>query len=161
MSATLNDNAAKAVSNQEGEVGSHVPRTGPQTTHGHQPGQIVGNDNIPTSHVQTLPPGTAPAQNTFAPNTQASSVPGQADNPESVNPETEGQGATAALDTFPGATSGTMNTGLGKPMQGETSAEKHHDGQAHRKHQGQGLQGVGASEAGHFDQQGSTGKRVP
>jgi hypothetical protein len=34
MSATIKENATKSVSNQEGEIGSHVPRSEPLTTHG-------------------------------------------------------------------------------------------------------------------------------
>ena len=41
MSASINEDAAKAVSNQTGQVGSHVPRDQPQTTHG------VSNDPSP------------------------------------------------------------------------------------------------------------------
>lgn len=39
---------------------------------------------------------------------------------------------------MPGATSGSVNTGLGKPMQGQTSTEIRHDGQHHRKADGGG-----------------------
>ena len=34
----------------------------------HQPGQLVGNDTVPEFNAKTLPPGTAPKQNTFQPN---------------------------------------------------------------------------------------------
>lgn len=48
-----------------------------------------------------------------------------------------------------------MHTGLGKPLQGETSAEQRHEGQHHRKNpggKGSGLVGVGASGAPSGDQ---------
>lgn len=34
MSATINEDATNSVSHQQGEIGSHVPRKGPETTHG-------------------------------------------------------------------------------------------------------------------------------
>lgn len=50
-----------------------------------------------------------------------------------------------------GSTSQDVNTGLGQPMVGQTSSELHHDGQAHRKHHGGGLEGVGASKQDRFE----------
>lgn len=96
--------------------------------------------------------GTAPADKTFTPNPQGT-VPSQAANPSATS-------TTSASATLGGATSGDVNAGLGKPIQGQSSAELRHDGQAHRQHQAGGLQGVGASGAGHFDQ-ASSGNRVP
>lgn len=122
---------------------------------------LAGKDHIPESHVQTMPAGTAPADKTYAPQSTQSSVPGQANNDLSVDPETEGMGSTSASDTLGGATSADVHTGMGHPGAGMTSNELRHDGNKHRDAKAQGLQGVGASGAGHYDQQGSSGKRVP
>ena len=101
-----------------------------------------------------MPAGSAPADRTFAPNTGATSIPGEA-----LNPDADPEGTTSASDTLGGATSGDVHTGIGKPASGMTSQEAHHDMQGGRKKHTQGLQGV-ASGAEHFDMQGSTGKRV-
>lgn len=45
---------------------------------------------------------------------------------------------TSAEDTLGGATSQDVNRGLGVPIQGQTSAELHHNGHQHRKTQRQG-----------------------
>jgi hypothetical protein len=37
-------------------------------------------------------------------------------------------------------------SGLGKPVQGQSSAELHHDGQSHRKRQREGLAGLAETE---------------
>ena len=47
---------------------------------------------------------------------------------------------TSASDTLTGATSADAHYGHGQPVQGETSAQIHHDGQAHRKRQGGGVE---------------------
>ncbi|KZV59841.1 hypothetical protein PENSPDRAFT_760301 [Peniophora sp. CONT] len=47
---------------------------------------------------------------------------------------------TSASDTLTGATSADVHYGHGRPVQGESSAEMHHDGQAHRKRQGGGVE---------------------
>ena len=52
---------------------------------------------------------------------------------------------TSAADTIGGATSAEVHTGLGHP--GQTSSERRHDGQRHRKNPGQSLEGVGKSGA--------------
>lgn len=151
MSATINDNAAKAVSNQTGEIGSHVPRTGPIETSGvrsiclspcftqisqltsttkHQPGRQVGNNAAPESHIQTLPAGSAPPSRTFAPQNDAD-VPASGD----------------AAATLAGATSADVAQVLGQPVQGQSSAELRHDGKSHRAGEGGGLQSVPAEHA--------------
>nr|POE85169.1 hypothetical protein CFP56_67327 [Quercus suber] len=107
-----------------GEFSSRAPREGPMTTHGHQPGQLVGNDAAPEFSAETLPAGTAPKDRTFAPQN---------------DPEVAAGGDTKASDTVMGATSSDVHAGLGKPVQGQSSAEVRHDGQSHRKNVGQGL----------------------
>lgn len=106
----------------------------------HAPGTKVGKDAYPESHVQAFPPGTAPRENTFYPNT--SDTPGQALNPEAT--------AYTAANDFPGATSADVHTGFGKPIQGQTSAESHGANLGRRNHESAGLEGVGASGKDNF-----------
>lgn len=107
----------------------------------HKPGVLVGNDAAPSFSAQTLPPGTAPADRTFEPDTKTE-VPSQASYPADAD---EDAPLTSASDTLVGATSADVYTGLGKPLQGETSTEEHR-----RKNPGgygAGLVGTGASGA--------------
>lgn len=104
------------------------------TTSQHKPGVNVGNDAIPEFSAQTLPPGSAPASNTHKPN-NISDVPPVANY---RNDNEADSGVASATSTLGGSTSGDVNTGLGKPMQGQTSAELRHDGQSHRKAVGGG-----------------------
>lgn len=106
-------------------------------TQQHKPGvQASPADHAPEFSAQTLPPGTAPAKDTFTPNPSgADAIPGQADNPN-LSATSGGDSGTGALD-MPGATSGDVHTGLGHPGSGQTSNEvRHHGG-------GAGLEGVG------------------
>ena len=107
----------------------------------HQPGKLVGNDNVPEFEAQTLPPGSAPADRTFQPN-PVGEVPPQANMMDDADPSSE---QASAADTIPGSTSADVHTGLGHPGSGQTSNELRHDGEKGRKNPGQGLQGVGAS----------------
>ncbi|TVY56159.1 hypothetical protein LCER1_G003310 [Lachnellula cervina] len=132
MSANRNP---ESVSNQ-GEFHSRVPRSEPMTTKGHAPGVKVGNDAAPEFSAQTLPAGTAPAENTFQPNTQ-SSIPGQANNPN-ISKETW----TSAQDSLPGATSADVHTGIGHPGSGQTSNELH----GTEKKERSGVAGRGGSD---------------
>lgn len=70
--------------------------------------------------------GSAPSKDTFTPNTE-SEVPGQALNDAAT-------ARTDALDSLPGATSGSVYnaTEFGKPGQGESSAEAHSNRTKHR-----------------------------
>ncbi|KAK3702983.1 hypothetical protein LTR37_014713 [Vermiconidia calcicola] len=150
MSANANSDA---VAHQEGsgqnsgsgEFMSKIKRDQPMQTGGHQPGQMVGNDAVPEFKAETLPPGSAPAANTFKPN-NVSDIPPQANMaPERADPESE---QAHASDTIGGATSGDVHTGLGHPGQGQSSKELHHDGQAGNKAPGKSLEGVGATTEG-------------
>ncbi|KAB2569237.1 uncharacterized protein LTHEOB_5268 [Lasiodiplodia theobromae] len=133
MSATINDDAVKAVSNQEGQIGSHVPPSEPLEKGGHKPGVLATKaDKAPEFHAQTLPAGSAPASHTHIPNPTTSSLP-----PDTTT-------TTSASDTLLGATSADVYTGLGHPGQGQTSTELRHDGSHGRAKQGTGLVGVGA-----------------
>ncbi|GAB7359869.1 hypothetical protein MBLNU230_g7397t1 [Neophaeotheca triangularis] len=113
MSTTHNVDAVanKMPTGGSGEFHSKREGDGPQTTHGHKPGVNVGNDAVPEFNAKTLPPGSAPASNTFRPN-NSSEVPPIASHAD-------------ASSTLGGATSGDVNTGMGKPMQGQTSQELH------------------------------------
>ncbi|KXH26164.1 hypothetical protein CSIM01_11434 [Colletotrichum simmondsii] len=131
----------ESINNKQGEFHPSVPRSEPLTTKGHAPGTKVGNDAYPEFHAQAYPAGTAPRENTFQPQ-NAQEIPGQALNPEATT-------YTAAQD-FPGATSGDVHTGLGKPVQGQTSAELHGANVGRRDKESAGLEGVGASGKDNF-----------
>ncbi|KAI4632656.1 hypothetical protein J4E80_000013 [Alternaria sp. BMP 0032] len=103
------------------QFAGHVAPSEPLMKGGHQPGKLVGNDAVPEFNAQTLPAGTAPASKTFQPN------------PDLNNQKMYHQ----ASDTIQGATSGDVHTGLGQPVQGQTSQELH-DGSS----KGQGLAGL-------------------
>jgi len=141
MSATRDENAVNAVSNQGGEFRSRIERDEPMTTKGHKPGvKASPNDNVPEFSAETLPAGSAPASRTFQPN-PTGEVPPVANYSSDMDP---GSGTANASDTLSGATSADVHTGLGHPGQGQTSTELRHDGEHHRKKQGGGLIGVGA-----------------
>ncbi|MCJ1247108.1 hypothetical protein MMC30_004319 [Trapelia coarctata] len=131
----------------QGEFRSHVPPSEPLTTRGHKPGTKVGNDAAPTFTAKTLPPGSAPADRTFAPN-PTSETPSQANNPDVLPSEDKESTYTPASATLIGATSEDVHTGLGKPMQGQTHGdEKGRLGKRDTGREG-GLAGVGASGMG-------------
>ncbi|PGH03027.1 hypothetical protein GX51_04345 [Blastomyces parvus] len=124
--------------NPKGEFHPSARRSPPMEIHGHKPGTKASPaDYAPEFHAQTLPAGTAPADRTFAPHTGGMA-------------QEEG---THAIDALGGADSRELNKGLGQPMWGETSAQLHHDGQAHPKHHGSGLEGVGASSREYMDEE--------
>ncbi|KAL9583163.1 MAG: hypothetical protein Q9212_002868 [Teloschistes hypoglaucus] len=126
-----------AMTNAQGEFQPHKPRDEPETTHGHKPGVLVGNDNAPEFSAKTLPAGSAPADRTFKPN-NISEVPGQADNPDVLRSHGKESTHTTASSTLGGATSQDVHTGMGKPIQGQTVSDA-------KGAQGGGLAGVGAS----------------
>ena len=103
-------------------------------------------DNKSTYSAQTVPPGTAPKENLFQPNPQET-VPGQT---SEMSERSHGKESThtTASSTLGGATSQDVHKGMGKPAVGQTSAEIRHECEAHRKHPGAGLTGVGASGKG-------------
>ncbi|KAI1765662.1 hypothetical protein GGR53DRAFT_254093 [Hypoxylon sp. FL1150] len=115
----------------QGEFHSRKPGAEPLTHHGHKPGVKVGNDAVPEFHAEKYPPGTAPREHTFQPH------------PEGEIPVQEQ--VTDPSDTLTGATSQTVHTGYGKPMQGMTGRELHGMHPGKRKKERSGLEGVGAS----------------
>ncbi|KAI6086441.1 hypothetical protein F4821DRAFT_238264 [Hypoxylon rubiginosum] len=109
----------------QGEFHSRKPGAEPLTTTGHKPGVKVGNDAVPEFHMEKHAPGTAPREHTFQPRPEG-------ETPTEVDPS----------DTLTGATSQSVHTGYGQPIQGQTSNELHG---GHRKKERSGLEGVGAS----------------
>ncbi|OHE99329.1 hypothetical protein CORC01_05370 [Colletotrichum orchidophilum] len=95
----------------------------------------------PQFHPQAYPADTAPRENTFQPQ-NAQEIPGQALNPDAT--------AHAATHDFPGATSVDVHAGLGKPVQGQTSAERHGANLGRRDKESVGLEGVGTSGKDNF-----------
>lgn len=124
-----------------------MPSASPPTTPNilqHKPGVIASErDAAPEFTAQTLPPGTAPKENTFVPqpNNEVPPSTNYATNPRAVDPDST---TVNASDSIPGATSADVSTGLGHPGQGQTSTEIRHDGAHGRKKQTHGLEGVGA-----------------
>jgi hypothetical protein len=100
----------------------------------HAPGTKIGNDAVPEFHAETLPAGTAPSESTFEPN-PTSDVPGQANNPDATE-------RTNAQDTIVGATSQDVHTGLGLPIQGQSSQQLHGSGLTKGTKEGSGLTGL-------------------
>ncbi|CAI7625581.1 unnamed protein product [Penicillium bialowiezense] len=130
---------------KQGEFKPSVAPEGPITTKGHKPGVKVNEaDQRPEYHMQAFPKGTAPASNSYTPN-PVSEVGSQANNPNVDRAHGKESTFTSAADTLVGATSGSVDQGFGKPLQGQTNTEVRHDGQHGRKKQSYGLEGVGAS----------------
>ncbi|CAG8247774.1 unnamed protein product [Penicillium nalgiovense] len=100
--------------------------------------KATGEDPIITSG--TFPSGTAPASNSYTPD-PVPEISGLVNNP---NENVEEGTFTSAGDTLMGATSGDVNRGLGRPMQGQTNIELNHDGQHGRKKDETRLEGIGA-----------------
>ncbi|KAI4213929.1 MAG: hypothetical protein LQ351_003624 [Letrouitia transgressa] len=159
---------ADSITSAQGEVHPSKPRDEPLTTHGvssplppslnnlkvstvlnspflqHKPGVLEGNDTKPEFHAQTLPPGSAPSNRTFKPDA-TSEIPGQALNEFVERQHGKESTKTTASSTLGGATSGDVHTGLGKPLQGQTTNEL--AGGNNLGGHGGGLVGVGASGA--------------
>ncbi|KAJ5523688.1 hypothetical protein N7513_008798 [Penicillium frequentans] len=136
--STLN-NVASVANEKQGSFKPSIAPDGPLTDKGHKPGVKVNEaDHRPEHHLQTFPPGTAPASNSYTSN--VNDVGSQTNNPNMPSNQ-----RTSAADTLMGATSQDVHTGLGKPLQGQTGVELAHDGEHGRKKQSAGLEGVGAT----------------
>lgn len=98
---------------------------------------LVGNEVVPEFTAKTLPPGSAPSDRTFKPNS-ANAIPPASEVDNIKDPDA----TSSASDTLGGATSRDVYTGLGKPVQGQSSAELEHNGYPHRKRPETGLAGV-------------------
>ncbi|KAK3110964.1 hypothetical protein LTR53_014228 [Teratosphaeriaceae sp. CCFEE 6253] len=103
------------------EFHSGVQPREPMTTHGHQPGKLVGNEAKPEFAAATLPAGSAPSDATYQPNNPDSAPPVQQYHDVSATADDAPQ--ASAADTLGGATSSDVNTGLGHPGQGQSSKE--------------------------------------
>lgn len=90
---------------------------------------MVGNDTHPEFHAEQYPAGTAPQENTFQPQTSKE------------------EGRYSAADSLSGSSSADVHTGAGHPGAGQTSG-------GHRKREGAGLEGVGASASDPIKDQG-------
>ncbi|KAJ5226495.1 hypothetical protein N7468_007720 [Penicillium chermesinum] len=144
--STLN-NVDSVANAKQGSFKPSIAPDAPQTTKGHKPGVKVNEaDQRPEFHMETHPPGTAPASNSYTPN--ADETGSQANNPNVLGSQDKEATYTSAGDTLMGATSQDVHTGLGKPLQGQTNVELAHDGAHGRKKQTSGLEGVGASSGG-------------
>ncbi|KAL6244552.1 hypothetical protein RBB50_008794 [Rhinocladiella similis] len=136
---------ADSMTNAQGEFQPSRPRDRPMETRGHQVGQKVSPaDHAPEFSAQTLPPGTAPKESTYQPNS-ISEVPGQANNPDILRSHGKEGVRTDPLSTLPGATSADVHTGLGHPGQGQTSTEVRHEGQHTASKAPSGPEGAGAT----------------
>ncbi|KAL4806715.1 hypothetical protein BDV18DRAFT_138103 [Aspergillus unguis] len=99
------------------------------------------NDYAPDFHLETHPPGTAPASSSYHPN--PIDHPGeQAMNPNVERSHGKERTSTRAGDTLTGATSKDVHQRAGHPGQGQSSAELRHDGQHHNKNPGHGIEGA-------------------
>lgn len=104
-------------------------------------------DHAKQFHLEKVAPGTAPRESTFYPDPSGEIPPlsNYAEDDE-VDPDAT---RADALDSFggdtAGATSATVDAGLGHPVSGQSSKELHHDGRAGRKKERSGLDGTGAS----------------
>ncbi|KAI1472142.1 uncharacterized protein F4812DRAFT_702 [Daldinia caldariorum] len=134
MSATRNTESLY----HQGEFRSRVPPAEPLTTTGHKPGVNVGKDAVPEFHAEKHPPGTAPQERTFLPRPIGETPVLDPNSEVLAGPE----------DTLGGPTSQGLYTGLGKPIQGQTSAELRGnlmgDKLNKRKKETAGLEGTGA-----------------
>ncbi|CEO59537.1 hypothetical protein PMG11_04211 [Penicillium brasilianum] len=134
-----------SINHKQGPFKPSVAPEGPTTNKGHQPGRKVNEaDQRPEFHMERLPPGTAPASNSYTPNT-VNQVGGQANNPDVLRAHGKEAVYTSAESTLRGATSADVHTGFGKPLVGQTGVEVAHDGAHGRKKQRGSLEGVGAS----------------
>ncbi|KAL3479721.1 hypothetical protein BJX99DRAFT_255157 [Aspergillus californicus] len=115
---------------------------GPWPNDKHAPGvKASPYDHKPEFHLETHPPGTAPAGSSYQPN------PIDHTGEQALNPNVErshGKEAvkTTAEQTLMGATSQDVHKGLGHPGSGQSSSELHHDGQHKNKNPGRGLDGA-------------------
>jgi len=140
MSDSSNRDSAGAVSDQ-GESRSKAPGvTHPHHDglhHGHHPHEgapkhqpSIDSENV--SHLKQFAPGTAPADRSFVANPR----------PEDLgfdDPTRDPLDFTGSAHEYD---SKDADRGGGKPISGQSSEERHHDGQTHRKREHNGLVGL-------------------
>ncbi|KAI9932298.1 hypothetical protein MW887_009810 [Aspergillus wentii] len=145
------ENVDSVANPNQGEFKPARQGTGPLRTDGHQPGRKTAPaDYVPEFHAQTLPPGTAPASNSYTPN-PIYDTGSQALNPNVERAHGKESVKTSASDTLGGTTSKDVHQGFGNPGSGQTKNEIYHDGQHHRKHERAGLEGVGSYRQDKFE----------
>jgi len=139
----------------QGEFQPSRPRDEPLTTKGHKPGTIASEeDAAPEFNAQTLPAGSAPAANTFTPNS-TSETPGQADNADTLRAHGKESTYTSAESTLGGTDSAAVHTGLGHPGQGQTTNELKKDGKHTSTREASSPEGTGATGGGGLRDLGS------
>jgi hypothetical protein len=128
---------ADSMTTSQGEFKPHKPHAEPMTTKGHQAGHIASDKhNAPEFIAKTMPPGSAPQDRTFKPNTSQ------------TDDSAQKSAYTPASATLGGIDSRDAYAGLGRPVDGQTSHAMHHEGKWHRKAERAGLEGVGSSGEG-------------
>ncbi|WEW58928.1 hypothetical protein PRK78_004396 [Emydomyces testavorans] len=133
------------IHNIHGQFHPHPPKSEHLESPKHKPGvKASPRDNAPEFSAETFPPGSAPPERTFQPN-PTEGIPSGALNENMEPAPGEESVRTTASSTLTGATSADVNKGLGRPFEGESSVELRHHGEKHRKHEGSGLEGVGAN----------------
>jgi len=133
-----------SMNEKQGEFKPSAPRDEPMTTKGHKPGvKTSPADHAPEFSAKTLPPGSAPAESTFQPNS-TSEVPGQADNEDVLRGHGKESTYTSAESTLGGTTSDAVHTGYGHPGAGQTSTEIRKDGKHTSTRERTGFEGRGA-----------------
>jgi hypothetical protein len=162
------------VHNQQGDVANTKPffvfvlifvqcmhrLTYPPSPLQHQLGvKASPKDQAEEFKAETLPSGSAPPDRTFRPNAQAE-VPSQANNDTPPGNEDVEETHISAADTLGGATSADVNQGVGRPMQGESSKEMHHDGQPKRKKEREGLTGLAPGGSGLQGEENAEARRL-
>lgn len=106
-------------------------------------------DFAPEFNAKTYPPGTAPEDSSYTAR-QVDKPGSQANNPDVERSHGKESTKTTAESTLRGATSQDVHRGLGHPGVGQTNTEIRHDGQHGRKHQSNGLEGVGTYRQDRF-----------
>ncbi|EAW07151.1 uncharacterized protein ACLA_018550 [Aspergillus clavatus NRRL 1] len=150
MSHLNNPNSFDNANNRD-FVRPTVQPSEPMRNDGHQLARKVAPaDYKPEFRAETHPPGTAPASNSYIPNTTAESG-NQAMNPLVERSHGKEAVKTSAEQTLTGATSKDVHKGLGHPGSGQTNNEIKHEGAHHRKHNGSGLEGVGSYRQDKFE----------
>ncbi|KAK6530608.1 hypothetical protein TWF281_007448 [Arthrobotrys megalospora] len=111
------------------EFHASVPASESMERKGYPPGKdFSGNSGLPELHAETYPPGSTPQGNSSRPGAEPEAT-------DYADPSAQ----PAASDTLSGATSKDVNRGVGRPVQGMSSRERH----GVRKKEQQGLAWTG------------------
>lgn len=107
-------------------------------------------DFVPEFNAKTYPPGTAPEDSTYTAR-MVDKTGSQANNPDAERSHGKESIKTTAESTLAGATPKDVHHGLGHPGVGQTSNEIRQNGEHGRKHQANGLEGVGTYRQDRFE----------